>query len=314
MNKQKKYDYVIFHKNCFDGYTSFIILKKSKLISSNAIILPDVPSAKTPPDDIKNKNIIIMDVAYKCEILKQICSVAKSVVFIDHHVTIHEDIKQLQLDHSSNLKIIYDEEECGASLTWKYLFNDKPMPLFVKYIKDNDIGKWKLKYTHEFIASLEVNFKTNLNIDSIKQWNKLFDESFVKKIIAKGITYVEYVNYLAKKNSKRYSLEYFPSKKLCDELHEYFDKPSQYKVAVFCGGGCPSATVLGVRMLDTIDCDFVMMWNLNLTKKEYVISFRSKSTDVGKIAQGLGGGGHMLASACSFSASQFNITDLFESK
>ena len=42
--------------------------------------------------------------------------------------------------------------------------------------------------------------------------------------------------------------------------------------------------------MDTIDCDFVMIWSYQLEKKEYIISFRSKIVDVGKIAQIFGGG------------------------
>lgn len=314
-NNVENYDYVIFHKNCFDGYTSFIILQKMKKININATILPDVPSAKTPPNGLENKNVIIMDVAYKYDILKQICKVAKSVVFIDHHITIHTDVKKLREElkenNKSNLEIIYDELECGSSLTWKYFNGNKQMPLFVRYVKDNDIGQWKLKHTHEFIAFLEVDFKTNLKRESIKKWNTLFNTSVVNKLIKKGSIYREYINYLSGENAKRYSMEAFPSEKIYSELTEYFNKPGEYKVAVFCGGGCPSATILGLKMLETIKCDFVIMWNLNLDRKDYVLSFRSKSTDVGKIASAFGGGGHTLASACSFPMSKYNIQDLF---
>ena len=53
------------------------------------------------------------------------------------------------------------------------------------------------------------------------------------------------------------------------------------------------------------------MWNFNFEKKEYIIAFRSKNTDVGKIASAFGGGGHKLASACAISQSKYNISDLF---
>jgi len=305
-----KYDYIVFHKNCFDGYTSFIILQKTKHIDINAVILPDVPSAKTIPSGLENKNVVIMDVAYKPEIIKQICDVANYVLFIDHHITIRDDVKKIQ-NEIKNLEIIYDEYECGSSLTWKYFNKNKKMPLFVKYIKDNDIGQWKLKHTHEFIASLSVDFDTNLKHETIKKWNTLFNTNVVNKLIKKGKIYREYINHLASENSKKYSLELFPSEKIYQDMHEHFKKPGEYTVAVFCGGGCPNATILGVKMLEMIKCDFVIMWNLNLDKKEYIMSFRSKSTDVGKIASAFGGGGHKLASACSFSVYKYNITDLF---
>lgn len=314
------YDYVIFHKGCFDGFTSFIILNNTNTINKNAIIFPDVPSAKHPPSQIDNKNIIIMDVAYKYEVLKAICERAKSVTFIDHHVTIHDDVIKLKNDldndesnNTSNMKIkiIYDESECGASLTWKYFNKRKQMPLFARYIKDNDIGAWKLKHTHKFIAGLQTQFDTSLSRDNIENWNTLFHFDSVKKIIKKGKIYWEYIDHLLDTNSKKYSMEAFPSEKIYEEYTSYFSKPGEFKVAVICGSGCPSSSLLGLKIMETVNCDFALMWSLHMDRKEYVIAFRSKKVDVGKIAQMFGGGGHKLASACSIPISKYNIQDLF---
>ena len=180
------YDYIIFHKGCFDGFTSFVILNNSHKISKNAVIYPDVPSAKKSPPDIQGKNIIIMDVAYKYDVLKDICGYAKSVTFIDHHVTIRDDILKLQNElhngsETSKIKIIYDERECGASLTWKFLNDDKKLPLFVRYIKDNDTGTWKMRHTHSFMAGISPYHDTQLTIKNVNNWKKLFNPNIVKK-------------------------------------------------------------------------------------------------------------------------------------
>lgn len=306
------YDYVIFHKGCFDGFSSFIILQNTRYISKNAIIYPDVPSAKTPPPNVSGKNVIIMDVAYKVDILKIIIDEAKSVTFIDHHITIHDDVTELKkMSHGKNVIVIYNEKESGASLTWKYFHKKKPMPLFVRYIKDNDIGEWKLKFTHYFLAGLETKYGTSLDSSTVQKWNGLFDTHKVKKLIKRGKIYWEYIDHLVEVNSKRYSLEQFPSEKIYEQFSDYFKKPAQYRVAVICGSGCPNITRLGTKMLETIDCDFVMSWSLNLDRKEYVLAFRSKEVDVGKIAGMFGGGGHTLAAACSFPANKYNIQELF---
>lgn len=305
------YNYVIFHRGCFDGFTSFIILTKTGKISDDAIIYPDVPSTKTIPPKIENKNVIIMDVAYKYDILKSICLDAKSVTFIDHHITIHDDVKRLtETLNNKNIKILYDEEECGASLTWKY-FNKKPMPLLIRYIKDNDTGTWKLKHTHSFIAALDTQYNMSLTGRNIRKWHKLFHEDTIKEMIKRGNVYKEYMDNLLNINSKKYSMESFPSEKIYEEYSEYFKKPGEYKVAVICGAGCPSTSLLGLKIMETVDCDFAIMWSLHMDRKEYVLAFRSKKVDVGKIAQMFGGGGHTLAAACSFHMSKYNITDLF---
>lgn len=305
------YNYAIYHKNCQDGFSSLIVLLYSKKISRDAIIYHDVPSASFPPKDIDNKDLIIMDVAYKYDVLKQIIEKAKSVVFIDHHVTIKNDVEKLKGLYNKKIKIIYDEHESGASLTWKFLFKNEKLPLFIRYIKDNDIGTWKLKHTKAFIYALRVKFSIDLKYEIIKRWKELFDDNKVKKIIKKGKIYEEYANSLLEENSKRYSLELFPSDKIYDKYNSFFTKSGQYKVAVICGSGCPSTSLLGNYIMETVNCDFAIIWTYNMERKEYILSFRSKIIDVGRISSIFGGGGHKLASACSFSANLYSIQDLF---
>lgn len=307
------FNYAIYHKNCPDGFASLMVLLKSKRLSTDGTIYHDVPSASFPPKEIDNKNIIIMDVAYKYDVLREIFERAKSVVFIDHHVTISYDVKKLSSmqKYKKKVKVIYDVNESGASLTWKYLFKNTNYPLFIRYIRDNDIGTWKLKDTKPFIYSLRVKYEIDLKKDIVNKWKELFDDNKVKEIIKIGKIYEEYANSLLDENIRKYSLEAFPSQKLYKKFTEYFKKPGQYKVAVVNGSGCPNASLLGNKMMDTINCDFILLWTYQMEKKEYIVQFRSKIVDVGKIAQIFGGGGHALASACSFSIKDYQIQDLF---
>jgi oligoribonuclease NrnB/cAMP/cGMP phosphodiesterase (DHH superfamily) len=304
------YNYAIYHKNCQDGFSSLIVLLKAKRITQDAIIYHDVPSATRPPPNIDNKNIIIMDTAYKYEVLKEIIERANSVVFIDHHVTIKDDVQKLKSHNKNKVKIIYDEQESGASLTWKFLFPNKPLPLYIRYIRDNDIGTWKLKHTRPFIYALRVKYEIDLKYDIVKMWKELFDKKVVKKLIKTGKIYEEYAESLLDENARRYSMEAFPSNKIYEEFTDYFKKPGQYKVAVV-NGGCPNPSLLGNRLMEEVNCDFAILWTYNMDRKEYVLSFRSAIIDVGVIAGIFGGGGHKLASACSFPSSKYHIQDLF---
>lgn len=310
------YNYVIFHKGCLDGFTGFFILHTTGKIAPNAQIFPDMPSAKNVPPNIENKNVIIIDVAYKYEVLQQIMKMAKSVLFIDHHVTIRDDVLEIKKNLGSNkdLIVIYDEKKSGASLTWNYFYPKRKMPLFVRYVEDNDIGAWKMKHTLNFIASLDVNYSYALTPDNMKKWKKLFDKSTVASLIKKGENYEQYTKTLLEYNSKKYSMLAFPSEKFYGEHPDHFKYAGQYKVAVYCGSGCPKTTLLGLELLKKTSCDFVIMWVYHIDRKEYVLSMRSKEADVGSICQLMGGGGHKLAAACSFHSSQYSIDDLFMSK
>jgi oligoribonuclease NrnB/cAMP/cGMP phosphodiesterase (DHH superfamily) len=311
-NTDYLYDYVIYHRNCFDGFTGFFILTTSKRIHDNAMIFPDIPSAKEIPPNIEGKNIIIIDVAYKSEILKQIMGKARKVTFIDHHVSIRDDVMNLKPVYPH--EVVYDEKMSGASLTWQYLFNSKKMPEFVRYIEDNDIGAWKLRYSRQFIMALEVDYKLEPTRENVQAWHKLFNKSEVSRLVKKGKIYSEYHEHLLDQNVRRYTLEQFPSEKIFKEYPSYFKEPGQYKVAVYNGSGCPTGSSLGAKLMEKVECDFALMWTYHMDKKEYVMSMRSneeKNTDVGQIAKIFNGGGHRLASACSFPATKYNMTDLF---
>lgn len=312
MRSKNTYNYVIFHKGCLDGFTGFLILHRSGRIDIDASIHRDVPGAKIPPPNIEGKRVIIIDVAYHYEVLKHICNVAKSVVFIDHHVSIRDDVNRIMNEEvNKNHTVIYDEKKCGASLTWEFLYPTKKIPLFVKFVEDDDTGTWKMKNVYDFIHALRANYTFEMTHDNIKSWTRLFKTSHVNRLISKGKIYNEYNDYLLNENIKKHSLELFPSEKIYKDNLETFMRPGQYRVAVFCGSGCPSVSEVGAKAVRTIDCDFAIFWTLNLERKEYVLSFRSKEVDVGSIAKLFGGGGHKLASACAIPINKYSILDLF---
>jgi nanoRNase/pAp phosphatase (c-di-AMP/oligoRNAs hydrolase) len=304
------YDYVIYHKRCFDGFTGFIILHNSNTIKKHALIYPDVPSATTIPPNIKNKNIIIIDVAYKYEILKEIVRNAKFVTFIDHHVTIADDIYKLSKEFK-NLYIFYDKNKSGATLTWKFFFPKKTIPLFVKYVEDNDIGKWEMKDVHNFMTAFSVKYDPSPKRENLIEWRKLYSNKTVTELINLGKIYNQYKSHLTEEHSKRFSIQKFPSEKIYNSHTDLFKKPGQYTVALYCGNPCPSASDVAKKIFEKYDCDFFIGWTLNLDRKEYVLIFRSKTVNIGEIAKIFNGGGHELAAAGSIKMDSFSIEDLF---
>lgn len=333
---KNKYDYVIFHRGCLDGFAGFFIFIKCLLIQLNQeftysnslyselpFIYSDHPDSDDIPPNIKDKNVLIIDVAYKRKTLEGIITIANHVTHIDHHVTIREDVIQLESIYKNKFISIYDVNESGASLTWihfkKYLKHSKSvpsestkiMPKFIRYIRDNDIGTWKLKNTMPFITALRVHYVVEPTLDNVRKWSKLFDKSEVRNLIMKGFKYQRYEDYLLDQNFRRYSLESFPSEKIYNEFQNDFTKPGQYRVAVINGSGCPSSSLLGKKIVEEIDCDFCIFWTLRMDKKEFILAFRSRKAHVGNIAKLFGGGGHEFASACSIPLEKYNIVDLF---
>lgn len=301
-----KYNYIIYHKQCFDGYTGFYLFLKSKNWTPKPIVYPDIPSTKYVPENIDGKNIISIDVAYSPNIIEEICKKANHYTFIDHHKTNINEIKNLAKKYN-NLSVIYNNDESGSSLTWKTFFPERVMPRFVSYIKDNDIGKWEIKETYDFIAALEVNFSLEPDFKILKHWDNLLNDSYLDELIKKGNIYNEYKNYLIKKN--KIDIKMFPSKNLVIK-NSLLDKVGKYKVGVVMKG-CPSPSLVGKYVMDNYeDLDFCIIWFYNLNKNSYSLSLRSRTVDVGEIAKLLGGGGHKLASGCSLPR-KMKIKDIF---
>lgn len=314
MSHKIKFNYIIFHRGCLDGFSGFFVAHNSGRLTKDAIIYPDVPSATKIPPDIKNKDIIIIDVAYKKAVLEEIFKYARSVVFIDHHVSIKEDVIDLykKYNNKNNITIIYDPDRCGSTLTWKYFTPREKIPLFLKYVEDQDTGKWLYDNTKPFIYALKAYYHLSTESKSLNKWFRLMNKENVIEMIKKGEIMQKYNEHLVGVNLPRYSLERFPSERIYNLAPNTFKKIGQYEVAVYNGHNCPSVTDLAMAALNRIKCNIVMVWILNLDRMEYVLSMRSKDVDVSKIAQIFGGGGHKLAAACSFPSSQHRIEDLFE--
>jgi len=302
------FDYVIYHRNCLDGFASFFLLHHKNLIDENAIIYPDQPSSKMVPPNITDKKVIIIDVAYGIDVLKEISEKASYLFFIDHHITTFNNIQDVKL---KNTTIIYDKTKSGVSLTWTTFYESKKMPAFIRYIEDHDTGTYKYNYTKQFILSLEVNYSLEPTLTCLMKWDKLFDKQEISHLIKLGKFYLQYDNTLVNMNKNRYSLMTFPSSKIYNNHKDIFNKAGQYTVAVYCGAGCPSVNSVSNVSLDELKCDFVLMWVYLVDKKEYRIMMRSNDVNVNEIAKIFGGGGHEKASAFSFSASKYVIDDLF---
>lgn len=315
MNPKQKFNYIIYHNGCIDGFTGYVVAHLSNRLTDDVIIYEDVPSANKIPSNIDGKDIVIIDVAYKKEVLEIIFQYAKSVVFIDHHDSIKNDVIDLynKYNKSNNIMIVYDDRHSGATLAWSYFFPDKKVPLFVKYVEDQDIGKWEYPSTRPFILALRTYYKLRTDTKTISKWMELLDKAHVMSLVKKGGYMQKYNDHIVSKNVPKHTLESFPSKRVYDMNPAIFKHPGQYKVAVYCGHNCPSVTDLGVGALERMpDIDFCIMWVYNLDSKKYVLSLRSRSVDIGEICKIFGGGGHKLAAAFSFYSKDMFIDELFE--
>jgi oligoribonuclease NrnB/cAMP/cGMP phosphodiesterase (DHH superfamily) len=278
-------DIVIYHNECFDGYTSALILYLAGQIhSSHTVIHPDVPSASSAPNDIHG-DVIVVDVAYQPHVLEEIAKRARSVLFIDHHRTNLDEIRKLEKRYS-NLHVIYDESECGSSLTWRHYFPEMPMPLMIRMVRDNDIGIWAIKQTKQFLTALEVEYQMLPTVTALKKLKPLLKMEFMKDVIARGKLYYRYRELMVERAAKYSTIMDW----------------GKYRVA-FVNIAGNIASEVATRLARRSGIDFAAAYHYNISKRIFVYSLRSDSTrrdaiDVEQICRAHGGGGHKYA--CAF--------------
>jgi nanoRNase/pAp phosphatase (c-di-AMP/oligoRNAs hydrolase) len=313
----KMFNYIIYHEGCIDGFAGFFFANMADRLTTDVIIHGAQPSATRVPNNIADCDIIIIDVAYNKEILEAIFKVAKSVVYIDHHISGKNDVQSLYeiYNKNKNIKIIFDDKWCAATLAWSYFFGDKKMPLFLKYINDHDTGRWENPKTKPFVMALRIYYKTDTKKNNIMEWHTLLDRKRVSKLVKIGTYMKTYNDYIISVNVEKHTLKKFPSQKVYDMNPDIFNKLGQYTVAVFLGHNCPSISELGDEVTKRFPhVDFCIFWVYDLNRKIYILSLRSNRVNLSVICKMFGGGGHKGAGAFTFASNKMALDDLFYNK
>lgn len=143
---------VLYHGNCPDGHAAAFACWQ--VYGTSAQYLP-VFYGQPPPDIPATHAVMLVDFSYARAVLEQLHARHGHVTVLDHHKSASEDLRLLASQHLPGLHIDFDLDECGATLTWKYLHGhaslknamgeDPPdMPRFFRYVRDRDLWQWQL--------------------------------------------------------------------------------------------------------------------------------------------------------------------------
>ena len=108
----------------------------AKLAHPEAVLCPDhYNSGADPfPEALEYLDqVIIVDFSYPAERLNLWEQWGVKVTLIDHHEPRFPELKSFS-------GAILDADECGATLTWRHFFPDKPMPPILAHVRNRDIG------------------------------------------------------------------------------------------------------------------------------------------------------------------------------
>ncbi len=148
----------VFHKNCLDGRASAAVVKR---YDPKVICTPQQYGSRR--SSLLGRKVYIVDFGFPLEEMKKIEQEASEVIWIDHHVTHQETQRQLGWGH-------FDLNESGASLTWKTLFPDEPVPEIISYIRDRDLWLWELPDSRAINIAL-FHITTDNNIGDLLDYD-----------------------------------------------------------------------------------------------------------------------------------------------
>ena len=272
-------NYVLFHDDS-DGYASALAAKLTHAWKDAIYI--SVQYGQSFPSQVPlvpTTKILIVDFSYKREILEDIYAKVESLLVIDHHKTAQEDLKDLPY-------AVFDMEESGATLTWKY-FHDDAVPDLFKFVGDRDL--WRFQYPES--RWLEHGINASGRAKDLTYWEQLFEfPGALEQTLTVGKVLQENVDGICKSFVKagKYATRTLP------DLFR-IDKP--VKFALFNNTTLISEMSEAVYKADD-SLDFVMSYFILPTTAEVVFSLRAaknKTLDMGQLAKCFGGGGHPKA-------------------
>lgn len=277
--KPTEIDMLLYHGDCIDGFTCafvcYYFLKKNN--KKRKISYIACQHQKTPPN-VYGKNVLICDFSYKYNILIDMMKNAKNFCILDHHVSAEKDLKNIP-----NSNKYFDKTHSAAYITWAYFFGEETIPLFVRYVEDNDICARKMPNTKAF-TSFIFNLPKTFDI-----YEKLLDDTYIKNTVIP-------IGEGMQKQNDMYITD--GVKKACMNFMLIDNK--LYFIANVNTSIMKSE--IGNSIFNTYpNANFSVCYSHNGFTGETYISLRSvdTSTDVEVIASKFGGGGHRNAAGLS---------------
>lgn len=317
----------ITHSHCHDGAGSAWVIDHyhQEHNVTHYRIYPGNANKFIDEEEINIENPIVFsaDIGYTGESLQKLIKRFPNVIVIDHHISSYrsiikyynpdlsgEDLKFVN-DLNDNLKVDspllkklpsnynFDNNESGATLTWKYFYPEEPIPLTLQYIKDRDIWKFELPDSHVITTGL---YELTPNMPDNNNWESW--ENFIKD---------EDIN-LERCKEVGLILETMSNRRMKELLYKVTPIKINWKNKEWtCGlvNTTEDPSKLGNLISNYIDpetkkhvYDFAIIWKYTNT---FICSLRSRSYkdengnrkawfDVGEYAEHFGGGGHACAS------------------
>ena len=295
--KQRAPFVVLYHGGCPDGITSAWVFHRIDG-NSNDRFIPCQHSDTELPEGLENEIVYVVDFSFSRELVKKLCSIAKQVVILDHHASAQRELDGLEKE-IENFGYIFDMNRSGAQIAWDYINPEVLYPWFVSVTAARDLWKWNI-YHGSKAYSKALNFERWYTFDKL---DELFQMSFSSSSHEEGM--FEHLESLGE-TLLEIDQELIEDAVRKSTLVRFMDK---YTIRM---GNCPSylRSEVGHELAKMEDAEFSATWAYDFVSDQWWISLRGDDdTDLSKIAELYGGGGH--PKACGFTIKE-NLHTLFK--
>jgi oligoribonuclease NrnB/cAMP/cGMP phosphodiesterase (DHH superfamily) len=175
--------YIIYHQvkpgiDCPDGIAAAWVAKQ---LYPESEIKGWTYQSESLPAVNSGDRLIVVDFSFPADVIEQWIRDGVKAEVIDHHKTAEEALNRfyvedfqdaLNAEAHDEWNVVFDMKECGATLTWKYFFPGKPMPVFLEYVRDRDLWNFDLDGTEEVHEAMARIGRTFDLFDELAQMNR----------------------------------------------------------------------------------------------------------------------------------------------
>ena len=133
---------VIYHGNCFDGFTAAWVHARHSGEPGEYV---PAHHGEAPPD-VSGRDVLILDFSYPRAELLEMYDAASSLQVLDHHKSAEEALRGLPF-------CAFDMERSGCGMTWDFLMPGHDRPQLVSIMEDRDLWRFKYDATRPVMAA-----------------------------------------------------------------------------------------------------------------------------------------------------------------
>ena len=270
--------YVIYHANCLDGMTSAAIAYMK--FGDSVSYLPG-KYRELDLNSFENDELILLDFSFDEPTINQLMGKGCEIRIIDHH---EEPISKIS--HLPLTELVYDVNESGATLAWRYFFNGLELPKMIEHARDYDLFHRQMPGTDAFITFLEQH---PLDIPTfVKLISDMEDPVLYQRALDIGGPLFQYKTAL-----------------IDGILNEARPCVIGGERGWMVNGPYALASMIGSMQSNKTQC-YTLIWSERSDGK-VTLSFRDVAgTTAQRLAQLMGGNGHPKAAGATISRKAFN--------